>query len=61
MCIAWFCGDREDLVLLSKMEAENKMTGDGKKIKNGREFTFLLKGRKLNLVSKVNSLSSSSV
>lgn len=67
MCIVWFCGDREELVIQSKMEAENKMIGDGKKPKQnkkqaGREFTFLPRERRrLKLASKVNSLSSNSV
>lgn len=41
MCIVWFCGDREELVILSKMEAENKLTGDGKKkIRKGNLLFF---------------------
>lgn len=36
MCIVWFCGDREELVIQSKMEAENKMIGDGKKTKQNK-------------------------
>lgn len=35
LCIVWFCGDREELVILPKMEAENNMAGDGKKKKKG--------------------------
>lgn len=57
MCVFWFCGDREELVILSKTEAENKMRLDGKK-RNWREFTFLPRKR-LKLVSKVSPLNSS--
>lgn len=60
MCIVWFCGDRKELVILSKTEAENKMTWDGKE-RNGREFTFLPRERRLKLVSKVSSLNSTSL
>lgn len=34
----WFCGDREEMVILSKMEAENKMKGDGGKKRKGIYF-----------------------
>lgn len=61
MCIVWLCGDREELVILSKMEAENKLTRDGKKKNKERKFTFLPREKRLKLVSNVNSLSSSSV
>lgn len=46
----WFCGDREEMVILSKMEAENKMKGDGGK--KGKEFIFLPRERRLKLREK---------